>query len=617
MPEKLVLKCTQSPGDYLVMSAAVRDLHVCHPGRFITAVNTATPGVWKNNPYVSSKPKSEKWTEFVMKYPLVHRSNQIDLHFLWGYIDWLNSEKGLNIRLTDFRPAVYLTDEEKENRFGGLEGKYWVIVSGGKNDFVTKWWDPRRYQEVVDRLRGSISFVQVGGKSHHHPPLTGVVDMVGRTSFRQLMQLVYHSEGVVCPTTCLMHLAAALNKPCVVVAGGREPYTWEAYDCKTRMINMRHGQPQWEPPPNDDFVPHKFLHTIGELPCCKAHGCWKGRLQDPKNKGNICKRQVTVRRDLVLPECLAMISPKMVVENVVSYYNDTGLVLKPSEMIRVEDQKKPVEKKPARNVVQAVPTIHVSPRRGRRGLVALDDYRQRDMAYLDPPATIAVLTFGDFFNLHHRCLSSIITMTPRESYDLMIGTNAIGQQTREWLDNELRPQKHFKEFCHPENARKYPVMREMLAEVNTEWFIWFDDDSFVVNSEWLYRLAADIKAKHPRGVVMYGQKWFLHLREGQPEWVQSRPWYRGVPFPMDKGRVKVDFLTGGFWAIQTKVLKELDWPDPDIEHNGGDVMLCEALRQNGHRIGQSFYAVKINADEKGNNSKAPRRGFSQKPVGSK
>ena len=51
------------------------------------------------------------------------------------------------------------------------------------------------------------------------------------------MRLTYHAQGMLCPVTALMHLAAAAemkggwpkNRPCVVVAGGREPMQWEAY----------------------------------------------------------------------------------------------------------------------------------------------------------------------------------------------------------------------------------------------------------------------------------------------------------------------------------------------------------------------------------------------------
>ncbi|HEX2723982.1 MAG TPA: hypothetical protein VHM24_13785, partial [Gemmatimonadaceae bacterium] len=53
MPEKLILRNFQSPGDIVMLTAAVRDLHRCHPGRFVTDVRTSCPALWENNPYLT------------------------------------------------------------------------------------------------------------------------------------------------------------------------------------------------------------------------------------------------------------------------------------------------------------------------------------------------------------------------------------------------------------------------------------------------------------------------------------------------------------------------------------------------------------------------------------
>ena len=114
---------------------------------------------------------------------------------------------------------------------------FWIVAAGGKYDFTAKWWEHARWQTVVDAFAGRILFVQVGEQGHHHPPLRGVLDLRGKTDLRQLVRLVHHAQGVLCPVTLHMHLAAAVpvkpgmpkNRPCVVVAGGREPSQWEAY----------------------------------------------------------------------------------------------------------------------------------------------------------------------------------------------------------------------------------------------------------------------------------------------------------------------------------------------------------------------------------------------------
>ena len=51
--KKLILRNFQSPGDIVMLTAAVRDLHRCYPGEFLTDVRTSCPELWENNPYLS------------------------------------------------------------------------------------------------------------------------------------------------------------------------------------------------------------------------------------------------------------------------------------------------------------------------------------------------------------------------------------------------------------------------------------------------------------------------------------------------------------------------------------------------------------------------------------
>ncbi len=308
----LALKCHLSPGDVVMLTAAVRDLHRAHQNQFVTYVETSASDLWENNPYITPLDRSEPNVRTIeMHYPLVNQSNQRPVHFLRGYTEYLESQLGLRIPTTDFRGDIHLSDAEKnwtsqvEEQFG-LKGPFWLLVAGGKYDFTAKWWPPEFYQAVVDHFRGRVHFVQCGEAAHWHPSLKGVFNLVGKTSLRQLVRLVYHAAGVICPVTLAMHLAAATPiktnrlRPCVVLAGGREPPHWEAYPG------------------------HQFLHTIGMLPCCAAGGCWRSRCQkvgdhDMKDSQNLCERPVSVRDDLVIPQCMVMVKPERVIAAVEGY----------------------------------------------------------------------------------------------------------------------------------------------------------------------------------------------------------------------------------------------------------------------------------------------------------
>src|SRR5260221_519410 len=64
------------------------------------------------------------------------------------------------------------------------------------------------------------------------------------------------------------------------------------------------------------------------------------------------------------------------------------------------------------------------------------------------------------------------------------------------------------------------------------------------------------------------------------------------------------FAAGGFWAIRTDVLHQLDWPDGRLLQAGDDLLLGEALRQNQLRLGNFTYGVEIHQTPR-RNANAP------------
>src|SRR4051812_3861907 len=239
---RLILRSFQSPGDIVMLTAAVRDLHRAHPGEFQTDVRTSADALWQQNPHVVPLKDDEPGVESLdMHYPLIHQSNHRPYHFIHGYAQYLEQQLGVPVPVSEFRGDVPLSPEEKElacpgEEFGVPE-HFWILMAGGKYDFTAKWWNPASYQKVVDHFAGVIQFVQCGELGHWHPPLRNVINLVGKTTTRQFVRLVFHSAGVVCPVTFAMHAAAAVEtrpgrpplRPCMVIAGGREPTHWEAY----------------------------------------------------------------------------------------------------------------------------------------------------------------------------------------------------------------------------------------------------------------------------------------------------------------------------------------------------------------------------------------------------
>ncbi len=292
-----------------MLTAAVRDLHLSNPGRFITGVRTSCGPLWQHNPRISALEEDDPAVRQIeCLYPLINQSNQRPYHFIHGFSQFIGGELGVPVHPGLFRGDIHLAPEEKRwmsqvQEITRRPIPFWIIVAGGKYDCTIKWWEHRRFQEVVDHFQGRILFVQAGQSHHEHPPLRGVLDLRGKTGIRQFVRLMHHAQGVLCPVTFAMHLAAAVearpdqgrHRPCVVVAGGREPTHWEAY-------------------PH-----HQFLHTIGALSCCATGGCWKARTVR-RNDGEAYDESLC--RNLVgeLPRCMDMISSEDVARRISLYF---------------------------------------------------------------------------------------------------------------------------------------------------------------------------------------------------------------------------------------------------------------------------------------------------------
>lgn len=324
-PKRLILRNRQSPGDILVMTAAIRSLHKAYPGQFLTDVDSPVGEIFEHNPNVTALNGDGQVID--MHYPLISDANIRGFHhpgagvsgrhFSDGHRKYLEDVLELEIPRSGLVPEIHLSQDERLWKSPLLkhhdhDGRYWVINAGSKSDFTLKQY--HRYQEVVDLLQGKITFVQIGDMAHNHPPLVGALDMRGKTTHRELFRLVYHAEGVLTCVSYPMHIAAALMKPCVVVAGGRESTRWELY-------------------PN-----HRFLHTNGALSCCGYDGCWRNTITDCSypvvpivggrpNALDGGEYAVSSKTEDNVPKCMEMIKPRTIVDAIELYYE--GGVLQP------------------------------------------------------------------------------------------------------------------------------------------------------------------------------------------------------------------------------------------------------------------------------------------------
>ena len=285
---RLILRNRLSPGDILVMSVAIRALFKAHGEKFEISVDTPCNEIFNNSPFLVPSDGSGQVID--MQYPEIHKSGASGRHFTDGHRKYLEQVLDLEMPRVGLLPDIFLDQDEKlwpSPVLKGLDysGKYWAINAGSKSDYPLKQY--HRWQEVADlwalKFPG-VRLVQIGQADHNHKPISGTLDLRGKTNTRELFRTIHHAEGVLSCVSYPMHIAAALEKPCVVVAGGREGTRWELYPS------------------------HRFLYTNGTMDCALYDGCWKSKTEE-------CVHLVNGA-----PLCMDMIRPEDVVRAMELYY---------------------------------------------------------------------------------------------------------------------------------------------------------------------------------------------------------------------------------------------------------------------------------------------------------
>lgn len=675
--QRIVIRHRWALGDTVLLTGLVRDIQLAYPDKYEIKVDTNWTNVWWNNPHVTKfeetgLPRPLKatveWGDAIKWNAYAKYGGRKEMkHILaWYHYDF-EKKTGIKVPVTDPRPDLHLDASERKRR---IQGRYWIIVSGGKSDMTVKHWHAHRHQEVVDKLAmQGIHCIQAGAShaSHVHPPLRGVTNMVGKTeNVRDLWNMILHADGVICGVTGAMHIAAAFDRPCVVHAGGREEPWFEAYTNKFEAFGKD---------ANPVKVEHKFLHTIGLLDCCDVQGCWKKRTVplDPadlsRKSYQMCRQPVRPENSHAVPRCQDLILSDHVVEAVMDYYDEgvlppiqppTGkygsqnaefkagsiavaiprvqlIKVTPDTVNQQVSTAAPTEEayQVASSPVAVIrePSVEV---RDQKPYQKVHPYEikqedtptiQRKLEVMDDPIiggklTVCVLCYGPHPELAKRCLSSLLASVPADRLDIRVATNQVPQVTLDYL----RTLPLTKLYINSENRHKYPVMREMLHDpqrpIDSNYFLWLDDDTWVVKPQWINDLCQTIINNHHYNFRMFGNLMYHDLKHyvkdgGKPaDWFKEAEWYQGKQFRNRGGQVEspngsvIDFAVGWAWAMETAAMRAANVPCPRLGHNGGDITIGEQMHQAGYGIkqwnrGKSLIACP--AREQGG-----RRGYSEK-----
>jgi hypothetical protein len=160
------------------------------------------------------------------------------------------------------RPYLWLS--ARERAAGRLTPRQITVHSSGLSGDAAmrnKEWRPGRFQGVVHALSDTFNFIQLGAASD--PPLDGALDLRGKTTLRESAAIVSRSVLFLGQVGFLMHLARAVDRPAVIVYGGREMPWQSGYPCNTNLSTPLPCAPCWRWNACDNPIERECMRRIG------------------------------------------------------------------------------------------------------------------------------------------------------------------------------------------------------------------------------------------------------------------------------------------------------------------------------------------------------------------
>jgi hypothetical protein len=259
---------------------------------------TCADAIFANSPHVTRLENGEHAHRYYAHYD-VGGSDSRAFSFAQAHCDRFSRDMRLSRPLINQtrKPSLYLTDAEREP-IPGLPEHYVVGTFGYKDDCDIKGKGSHLlWADAVEFCRSAgVAVLQVGERNPHHvhARIPGAVDVIGRTTTRQLFRLVSQSVATLSSISLLTHASAAFDVPNLCVSS-RESNDFAMYRTTTS------------------------LNVIGLLPCCSGGstgGCWKNTLEptlvkdangETRPRGDHCALPVAQEDGTLVPQCTNVI----------------------------------------------------------------------------------------------------------------------------------------------------------------------------------------------------------------------------------------------------------------------------------------------------------------------
>lgn len=217
----------------------------------------------------------------------------------------------------------------------------------------------------------------------------------------------------------------------------------------------------------------------------------------------------------------------------------------------------------------------------------------------DPMVSIIIPT-KDKLNLLGPCVKSILTQSTYKKYEIIIvDNNSEKAETHAWFKDVAKHHSNIKVIQAPYPFCWSKLNNHGIKKARGEVFIFLNNDTEVISSDWIERLAEqavreDVGAVGPlllhrdgsiqhAGVVVGIGGWADHIFK------EMRPIHLGSPYVSPMVKRNVLAVTGSCLAISKKTIDDIGGFDENFMICGSDVEMCIRTYERGlHNIYDPF-----------------------------
>lgn len=173
---------------------------------------------------------------------------------------------------------------------------------------------------------------------------------------------------------------------------------------------------------------------------------------------------------------------------------------------------------------------------------------------------VLVCCYGNYHDIAKRCLDSVVDLSS-QSLNIHVGLNECGINTKNYCRNLLDNSKITTLIDSRINLNKDPMMRKLIDCVNSEYFLWLDDDSYITEKDWDLKIGDHISNND------FDISGFPHIsnRLNWPyndppyyNYLKERPWFNNV---IQENEESCVFPVGGCWIANAEYLRKYNFPD--------------------------------------------------------